>query len=98
MVDIIRELEDFGAITIVADPWANAEEVAHEYPGVKLTMLTPKVPVDALIVAVAHDEFAKLQPQELHALLRGSKPVLADIKSLYDPAALQALHITVWRL
>lgn len=98
VIDIIRELEDFGIITVVADPWANAEEVAHEYPGVKLTEITPKAPVDALVVAVAHDEFAKLQPQELHSLLRGSKPVLADIKSLFDPAALQALHITGWRL
>lgn len=98
VIDIIRELEDFGVITVVADPWANAEEVAHEYPGVKLTEITPKTPVDALVVAVAHDEFAKLQPQELHSLLRGCKPVLADIKSLFDPAALQALHITGWRL
>jgi UDP-N-acetyl-D-galactosamine dehydrogenase len=98
VIDIIRELEDFGVIAVVADPWANAEEVAHEYPGVKLTEITPKAPVDALVVAVAHDEFAKLQPQELHSLLRGCKPVLADIKSLFDPVALQALHITGWRL
>lgn len=98
VIDIIRELEDFGVITVVTDPWANAQEVEHEYPGVKLTEITPKTPVDALIVAVAHDEFAKLQPQELHSLLRGCKPVLADIKSLFDPTALQALHITGWRL
>ncbi|MBK8451886.1 MAG: nucleotide sugar dehydrogenase [Thiofilum sp.] len=98
VIDIIRELEDFGVVPVVTDPWANAEEVAAEYSGVKLTQLTPQAPVDALIVAVAHQEFTKLKPQELHALLRGSKPVLTDIKSLYDPAALQALHITVWRL
>lgn len=98
VIDIIRELEDFGVIPIVADPWANAEEVATEYQGIKLTQLTPQAPVDALIVAVAHHEFTSLKPHELHALLRGSKPVLADIKSLYDPEALQALHITVWRL
>lgn len=98
VIDIIRELEDFGVITIVSDPWANAEKVAHEYSGVKLTEITPKTPVDALVVAVSHNEFANLKPQELHSLLRGSKPVLADIKSLYDPAALQDLHITVWRL
>lgn len=98
VIDIIRELEDFGVITVVSDPWANAEEVLAEYPGIKLTQLTPQAPVDALVVAVAHDEFVQLKPQELHALLRGSKPVLADVKSLFDPAALQALHITVWRL
>ncbi|SKA89546.1 UDP-N-acetyl-D-galactosamine dehydrogenase [Thiothrix eikelboomii] len=98
VIDIIRELEDFGVVTVVTDPWANAEEVAAEYHGVKLTQLTPQAPVDALVVAVSHNEFASLKPQELHALLRGCKPVLADIKSLYDPAELQALHITVWRL
>lgn len=98
VIDIIRELEDFGVITVVTDPWANAEEVAAEYPGVQLTQLTPQTPVDALVVAVAHDEFVNLKPQELHALLRGSKPVIADVKSLYDTAALQSLHITTWKL
>lgn len=98
VIDIVRELEDFGAIAVVSDPWANPDEVAHEYNGLKLTQVTPHAPVDALIVAVAHDQFVQLQPQELHSLLRGSKPVIADVKSLYDSAALQALHITTWRL
>ena len=98
VIDIIRELEDFGVITVVTDAWADAKEVVREYPGVKLTEITPKAPVDALVVAVAHDEYVQLKPQELHSLLRGSKPVLADIKSLFDPAALQELHITGWRL
>ena len=98
VIDIIRELEDYGAVPIVVDPQADASEVAHEYPGVKLAQLTPKSPVDALIVAVSHKEFAQMQPQELHALLRGPKPVLADVKSLYNPEDLLALNITVWRL
>lgn len=98
VIDIVRELEDFGVIPVVSDPWADPNEVAHEYNQLKLTQLTPQAPVDALIVAVAHDQFAQLKPQELHSLLRGSKPVIADVKSLYDTEALQALHITTWRL
>lgn len=98
VIDIIRELEDYKVIAVVVDPQANAEEVEHEYQGVHLTTITPDNPVDALIVAVAHHEFAGLQPQDLRALLKGSSPVLADVKSQYDASALQALNITVWRL
>ncbi|HMT94502.1 nucleotide sugar dehydrogenase [uncultured Thiothrix sp.] len=98
VIDIVRELEDFGVIPVVSDPWANPVEVADEYNGLTLTDLKPQTPVDALIVAVAHDQFVQLTPQVLHSLLRGNKPVIADVKSLYDTQALEALHITTWRL
>lgn len=98
VIDIVRELEDFGVIPVVSDPWANPAEVADEYNGLKLTDLKSQTPVDALIVAVAHDQFVQLTPEVLHSLLRGNKPVIADVKSLYDTQALEALHITTWRL
>ena len=52
----------------------------------------------AELVAVAHREFRALTPADLRALVRGERPVLADVKSLYDPAALQAAGFTVFRL
>ncbi len=98
VIDVIRELEDYGADVIVDDPWANPDEVAQAYDGLKLVKITPKTPVDALIVAVSHDQFTELTPRQIHALLRGVKPVLADVKSLYDTSDLEALNITVWKL
>jgi UDP-N-acetyl-D-glucosamine/UDP-N-acetyl-D-galactosamine dehydrogenase len=94
--DIVRELQDFGLGVVVEDPHADADEVAREYPGFGLSPLTE--PVDALIVAVAHHEYAALTVGQLRALLNGPRPVLADIKSVYAPAPLAAAGITVWRL
>lgn len=98
VIDIIRELEDFKATPVVVDPWASAKEVAEEYQGLQLTQITPESPVDALIIAVGHNEFINIKPYELRSLLRGSSPVLMDVKGIYNYNDLTALNITVWRL
>jgi UDP-N-acetyl-D-glucosamine/UDP-N-acetyl-D-galactosamine dehydrogenase len=98
VIDIIRELQDYGVNVIVEDPYADPVEVAHEYPGVTLGAVNAENPVDALVVAVAHDVYAGRDAQTLRTLLRGEKPVLADVKSLYDRRALAEVGITVWRL
>jgi UDP-N-acetyl-D-galactosamine dehydrogenase len=98
VIDIIRELQDYGVRVIAEDPYADPEEVAHEYPGVTLEAVSPENPVDALVVAVAHDVYAERDAQAIRTLLRGEKPVLADVKSLYDRNALIAAGITAWRL
>ena len=98
VIDIIRELESFKVIPIVSDPWANAEEVADEYPGVKLAQIRPDSPVDALIIAVAHREFISIKPHEIQTLLRGNNPILVDVKSIYNKQDILSLNITIWRL
>jgi UDP-N-acetyl-D-glucosamine/UDP-N-acetyl-D-galactosamine dehydrogenase len=98
VIDIIRELQDYGVRVIAEDPYAHPDEVANEYPGVQLGRIDAEHPVDALVVAVGHDVYAERDAQALRTLLRGDKPVLADVKSLYDRHALAATGITVWRL
>ncbi|AGA32368.1 UDP-glucose dehydrogenase [Thioalkalivibrio nitratireducens DSM 14787] len=98
VIDIIRELQDYGVRVVAEDPYAHPEEVAHEYPGVELGRIDAEHPVDALVVAVGHDVYAERDAQTLRTLLRGEKPVLADVKSLYDRHALAEAGVTVWRL
>jgi UDP-N-acetyl-D-galactosamine dehydrogenase len=98
VIDIIRELQDYGVRVIAEDPYADPEEVAAEYPGVQLGGIDAEHPVDSLIVAVGHDVYAERDAQALRALLRGDKPVLADVKSLYNRDALTDAGITAWRL
>jgi UDP-N-acetyl-D-galactosamine dehydrogenase len=95
VADLVHELRDHGAEVVVVDPHADARELLHDH-GLTLGEVSPAAPVDALVVAVAHREF--LSPADLRALVRGERPVLADVKSLYDPAALQAAGFTVFRL
>jgi UDP-N-acetyl-D-glucosamine/UDP-N-acetyl-D-galactosamine dehydrogenase len=98
VIDIIHELQDYGVNVIAEDPYADSVEVAHEYPGVTLGAVNADNPVDALVVAVAHDVYAGRDARALRMLLRGERPVLADVKSLYDRRALAEVGLTVWRL
>ena len=81
----------------MTDPLVAAQEVLEEY-GVVLTEITPSTPVDSLIIAVAHAEFASMSPTQLRALCAPNvKPVIADIKALHDRKALEELGFQVFR-
>ena len=97
VIDVVRELQSWGAEVIVADTWADPAEVQHEYD-ISLRVIDKGHPVDALIVAVGHNEYRALSPEQLKALTRGNSPVLADVKSLYDRHALAAAGFNVFRL
>jgi UDP-N-acetyl-D-galactosamine dehydrogenase len=97
VIDVIRELENWGPAVKVMDPWANAQEVQQEY-GVALTQISPQNPVDSLIIAVAHTEFAQLSPSDLKKLCATySKPVIGDLKALYDRKELEVQGFEVFR-
>ena len=97
VADMVREFEAWGATVVLADPWANAAEVAHEY-GLQLGQVDAANPVDALVVAVGHNEYRNATPADLRALCRGSQPVLADVKSLFNRHEAAAVGFTVFRL
>lgn len=97
VADLIKEFQAWGAEVVVADPWADAEEVKHEY-GVELGTIDANNPVDSLVVAVGHHEFRELTAQQLRSFVRTEKPVLADVKSMYERDALAAAGFTVFRL
>lgn len=97
VADLIKELEFWGAQVVVADPWADAEEVKHEY-GVELGTVNAQNPVDSLIVAVGHSEFRSLSASELRSYEKAEKPVLADVKSLFDRTQMSDVGFTVFRL
>lgn len=96
-VDMVREFEAWGIKVVVTDPWATAEEVAHEYC-LQLGRVDADYPVDALVVAVGHNEYRSLTPADLRSLCRGSLPVLADVKSLYNRLEAVDAGFTVFRL
>jgi UDP-N-acetyl-D-galactosamine dehydrogenase len=97
VVDLIHELRDHGTQVVVVDPHADAAEVQHEC-GIALATLAGEPPFDALVVAVAHREYRAMTPQQVRALVRGARPVVADVKALYPPQALAALGCSVFRL
>jgi UDP-N-acetyl-D-galactosamine dehydrogenase len=76
VVDIYNELIQFGLIVDVYDPFANEEEVYYEY-NIKLVNKIDKY--DAIILAVAHDSFLKI---DFDNLKKGEKSIIFDIKSI----------------
>nr|WP_279052465.1 Vi polysaccharide biosynthesis UDP-N-acetylglucosamine C-6 dehydrogenase TviB [Acinetobacter tandoii] len=97
VADLIKELEFWGAQVVVADPWADADEVRHEY-GIELGQVDAQNPVDSVIVAVGHNEFRSLSANELRSYVKCEKPVLADVKSLFDRTEMLDAGFTVFRL
>jgi UDP-N-acetyl-D-galactosamine dehydrogenase len=96
VIDVVRELQSFGADVRVHDPIASSAECEHEY-GVALTEWDALPQAAAIVAAVSHHEYAGMG---LDGLLRKLKPggVFADVKSTYDLAALQAAGVQAWRL
>ena len=80
IVDLIKEFEGNHCNVDVYDPWANQEEVLNEY-GIKLINYPAKDTYDAILLAVAHDEFKALSLEKIKAYGRKSH-VVYDIKYL----------------
>ena len=96
VVDLIKEFQAWGVNVVVADPYADADEVFDEY-GVKLDSMDDLSSVDALVVAVGHKVYRNMSPLELKQMLKSEKPVLADLKALYNRHEAAALGLTVFR-
>ncbi len=96
VADLVKELQQWGVNVVVADPWAEADEVMHEY-GIELGVIDAQNQVDALVVAVGHHEYREMTASQLRALCKSEKPVLADIKSLYNRYEAASAGFTVFR-
>lgn len=96
VVDLIEEFQAWGVNVVVADPYADADEVFDEY-GVRLNSMDDLSSVDALVVAVGHKVYRNMSPLELKQMLKSEKPVLADLKALYNRHEAAALGLTVFR-
>jgi len=96
VVDIVSELRSFGLDVQVADPLALADEARHEY-GLSLTPLDQLEPADALILAVAHQDFIAGGWPLVSSLLHGGRGVVFDVKGTLERDALPD-GIELWRL
>jgi len=81
VVDVIRELQKYGASVDVYDPWADSAQAKHEY-GLRLVRSLARRSYDVVVVAVAHRQFRELGAKALRALCRRTH-VLYDVKYLF---------------
>lgn len=76
VIDVIEELQEFGCNIDVYDPWADKDEVKHEY-NLELTKELDTSKYEAIVLAVAHNEFKDLK-------LKTNDNVVYDIKSILN--------------
>ncbi|HVE51669.1 MAG TPA: nucleotide sugar dehydrogenase [Casimicrobiaceae bacterium] len=96
VIDVVRELESYGARVHVHDPVADADEANHEY-GVTLKAWDALPRAHAIVAAVAHREIRALDVDAIAAkLVPGG--IFSDVKCQADQVALAARGVVVWRL
>ncbi|MFH1061556.1 MAG: nucleotide sugar dehydrogenase [Candidatus Omnitrophota bacterium] len=101
VIDIISELKEYNIDVIVCDPHADLQSVKHEY-GIVLSEYTKDIKVDAVVIAVNHNEFKQkltLACLENHLSVNaGTQGVVMDVKSMFETKEFAASKILYWRL
>ncbi len=96
VIDIIRELKDYGMNVQVHDPMCDREEAHKEY-GIKLFTADQLVAGDAVVLAVPHAVFLKESWTQLVQLLTGGTGLVVDIKSVLSREN-RPEGVSLWRL
>lgn len=99
VIDIYRELGEYGITPVVVDPAADAGEAKNLY-GITFETMEAVRDMDAVIIAVAHDEFLSLNKEKINSFYRAShsKKVLMDLKGLLDRKEYLSEDFIYWRL
>ena len=86
VIDIIRELQDYGIGVDVHDPWADPDEAQAEY-GVTLVDAPGSGTYDAMVIAVGHRQYREMGEVQIRAFGRPCAHVLYDLKGVLDKAS-----------
>ena len=78
IVDVVKALKDYGIQVTIFDPWANPEEVMHEYGLTCHPELVLGAKYEAIVLGVAHKEFLNLDLE----LLKRENAVVYDVKGI----------------
>ncbi len=95
--DIVKELREYGIEPVIADPTADAVEAKHLY-GVEFVDMSTIMGMDAVILAVAHDEFAHFTMEDMEKFFGEGTKVLIDVKGVLDRRIYESAGYNYWRL
>ncbi len=100
VIDIINELREYGIEPVVADPQADAAEAEKLY-GIRFTDISRINDMDAVILAVAHDEFKGMMLSDVEKLFKDGPEegkVIIEVKGLLNRKEAEASGYHYWRL
>ena len=100
IIDIYNELKEYGITATVADPTADADEAEQLY-GMKFANINTIKDCDAVILAVAHEQFKSLTQADIDKMFKlgdNNTKVIADIKGLLNRNEYESVGYNYWRL
>lgn len=98
VVDIVRELEEYGIHPLISDTQADSKETEREY-GIRLTPESGMTDLDVVILAVAHDTYTKLTHEDIAKFYTsGRQKILVDIKGIMNKKEFEDAGYYYWRL
>ena len=95
--DIIKELTSYGMKVYAKDPYASLEEIKREY-GIDIDTNENNDRVDAILFAVAHNEYKKITPEQIKKILKEDSNLVFDIKQILDRNEMKNSNLDLWRL
>lgn len=97
IIDIVKELEEYGINPIIADPTADADEAKLLY-GIEFMDIQSIKNMDAIVLAVAHKEFAHFTQKQMAQLFGEGTKVLLDLKGILNRREYEESGYRYWRL
>ena len=97
VMDIIKELEEFDIKVYGRDPYADLDEIKREY-NIDIDINKENEKVDAVVLAVAHNEYKAMSIEEIKDLLKEDSNLVFDIKQIVDKVEAIKKGINLWRL
>ena len=99
VIDIYRELGEYGIVPMVVDPEADAAEAERLY-GITFQTMDEIKDVDALIIAVAHEQFLSLDKEKISSFYHPAhkRKVLLDLKGILNRSEYVTEDYRYWRL
>ena len=100
IIDIVKELNEYGITPVIADPTADRDEAKRLY-GIEFADMDAISDCDAVILAVAHESFKDLTAADFDKMFKAvdnGKKVLIDIKGLLNRKEYEVAVYNYWRL
>ncbi|MBQ8326231.1 MAG: nucleotide sugar dehydrogenase [Lachnospiraceae bacterium] len=99
IIDIVNELREYGIEPVISDPTADRDEAKHEYD-IEFVDMSEMKDMDAVVLAVAHDEFSSLTEPDIGAMFNpaNDKKVFLDIKGMKSRKEFEEKGYLYWRL
>ena len=99
IIDIYNELQEYGITAVVTDDDADADEAKRLY-GIEFVPMSEIKDCDAVVLAVAHESYKKLEMKDIDALFaaKNQTKVLTDLKGILDKKTYQDAGYIYWRL